>query len=155
MWSSETSIDIAAPVEKVYRYLADFTRHSEWSMSVATIEQVTPGPVGVGTEFKASEIIPTKLVSFARITALEAPTRVAWESTDHRVFRTNWEFLLSEYKGGTHLIQRVTFYPVSLLGQVVLFIRKRQAPSENLKSLTRVKEILERRTSFDSTQRSE
>ena len=144
MWKNEVSVDIAAPMDKVYRYLADFTRHSEWSMSVATIEQVTPGPVGVGTEFKASEIIPAKLVSFARITALDAPTRVTWESTDHRIFRTNWEFGLSAQNGGTHLVQRVTFYPIGLLGPILLLMRKRQAPPENLKSLNRIKEILER-----------
>jgi len=144
MWKYEVSVDIAAPTDKVYRYLADFTRHSEWSMSVATIEQVKPGPVGVGTEFKASEIIPTKLVSFARITTLDAPTRVAWESTDHRIFRTNWEFVLSAQKGGTHLTQRVTFYALGWLGPILLQLRKRQAPSENLKSLKRIKEILER-----------
>ena len=144
MWKSEVSIDIAAPMDQVYRYLADFTRHSEWSMSVAKIEQMTPGSVGVGTEFKASEILPAKLVSFARITVLEPPTRVAWESTDHKVFRTNWEFELSAQNGGTHLVQRVTFHTIRLIGQIMLQLRKRQAPSENLKSLNRIKANLER-----------
>ena len=144
MWQNEVSIDIAAPVDQVYRYLADFTRHAEWSMSVAAIEQVTPGPVGVGTEFKASETLPSKLVSFARIVALDASTRVAWESTDHRVFRTNWEFLLSAQNGRTHLTQHVIFHPLGFLGQLVLLLRKRQVPSENLRSLHRIKEILER-----------
>ena len=144
MWKSEVSVDIAAPVERVYGYLADLTRHSEWSMSVAVIEQVTPGPVGVGTEFKASETLPVKLVSFARLTALEAPARVAWESTDHRVFRTQWEFALSALPGGTHLVQRVTFYPLGWLGPLLLLLRQRQAPAENLKSLQRIKANLER-----------
>jgi hypothetical protein len=58
MWEHEASIDIAAPPDEVYLYLADFGRHAEWSMSVATLEQLTPGPVGVGTEFKASETLP-------------------------------------------------------------------------------------------------
>lgn len=144
MWKTEVSIDIAAPAEKVYRYLADFKRHSEWSMSVATIEQVTQGTVGVGTEFKASEKIPATFVSFARITALDAPARVAWESTDHKIFRTNWEFVLSAQNGGTHLVQRVTFYPLGFLGPILLLVRKRQATPENLKSLQRIKEIMER-----------
>jgi hypothetical protein len=98
----------------------------------------------VGTEFKASETLPARLVSFARITALEAPTRLAWESTDHRVFRTNWEFRLGAQNSGTHLVQRVTFYTIGLLGAAMLLVRKRQAPSENLKSLQRIKAILER-----------
>lgn len=144
MWKNEVSIDIGAKPEVVYRYLADFSRHSEWSMSVGTIEQVTPGPVVVGTEFKASETLPQKFVSFARVTALDAPTRVGWESTDHKVFGTNWEMVLSPNAAGTHLVQRVTFYPVSLFGRVFLFIRKRQVPPENQKSLARIKKILEK-----------
>lgn len=77
MWSNEVSIDIAAAPEKVFRYLADFARHGEWSMSVTALEQITPGPIGVGTEFKSSETLPQEFVSFAKITALDAPTRVA------------------------------------------------------------------------------
>jgi hypothetical protein len=144
MWNNEVSIEIAAPLDKVYRYLADFARHSEWSMSVAAIEQMTPGQVGVGTEFKSSESIPQEFVSFAKITALDAPTRVAWESTDHQVFRTNWEFEISPNSGGTHLVQRVTFHPISAFGNEFLPIRKTQVEPENLKSLNRLKAILER-----------
>src|SRR5207248_415174 len=117
MWEYETSIDIAAPPDKVYSYLADFGRHAEWSMSVATIEQVTPGPVGVGTEFKASETLPQDLVTFARITALEAPALIGWESTDYHVFRTRWTFALSQRNGGTHLVQHVHFEPIGDLGE--------------------------------------
>ena len=35
MWTREVSLDIAARVEHGHRYLADFTRHSEWSLSKA------------------------------------------------------------------------------------------------------------------------
>ena len=144
MWKNEVSIDIAAPPEKMFRYLSDFSRHGEWSMSVAKIEQVTPGQVGVGTEFKASESIPQKFESFARITALDAPKLVAWESTDHKVFRTSWEMEISPKAGGTHLVQRVTFHSISLFGRVFLLIRKTQVEPENLKSLNRIKIILEK-----------
>ena len=145
MWEHEESIDIAAPPAKVYDYLANFARHSEWSMSVTALEQITPGEVGVGTEFKSSESLPQEFVSFARITALDAPTRVAWESTDHQVFRTSWEFQISPKSGGTHLVQRVTFYPISTFGNEFLPVRQVQVPPENVKSLGRIKEILERK----------
>jgi uncharacterized protein YndB with AHSA1/START domain len=145
MWEHEESIDIAAPPDQVYAYLADFARHSEWSMSVTALEQVTPGAVGVGTEFKSSESLPQEFVSFARITALDAPARVAWESTDHQVFRTSWEFITSPKAGGTHLVQRVTFYPISAFGNEFLPVRQLQVPPENVKSLGRIKEILERK----------
>ncbi len=145
MWSNQVSIDIAAPPDKVYRYLADFARHGEWSMSVTTLEQLTPGEIGVGTEFKSTETLPQEFVSFAKITALDAPTRVAWESTDHQVFRTVWELEISPNAGGgSHLVQRVTFYPISDFGKEFLSIRNRQVEPENISSLNRIKTILER-----------
>lgn len=143
MWSNQVSIAIAAPPEKVFRYLADFARHGEWSMSVTALEKITSGPIAVGTEFKSHETIPIEFDSFARVTALDAPTRIAWESTDHKVFRTVWEFEIHASAGGTHLIQRVTFYPISDMGNEFLPIRQQQVEPENRASLERIKRILE------------
>lgn len=144
MWTNQVSIDIAASPERVFSYLADFTRHGEWSMSVNALEKITPGPIAVGTEFKSHETIPIEFDSFARITALDAPTRIAWESTDHQVFRTVWEFEIQPHDGGAHLTQRVTFYPISEMGNEFLPIRQQQVESENLASLGRLKQILEK-----------
>lgn len=144
MWNNKVSIDIAAPPEKVFTYLADFARHGEWSMSVTALEQITPGAVGVGTEFKSSETLPQTFESFAKITALDAPTRIAWESTDHQVFRTVWEFAISPNAIGTHLVQQVTFYPISEFGKEFLLIRQQQVEPENIQSLKRIQAILER-----------
>src|SRR6476646_3420916 len=130
MWEHEESIDIAAPPEEVYRYLADFGRHSEWSMSVAVLEQVTPGPVGVGTEFKATETLPQDLVSFARITALDEPTLIGWESTDYQAFRTRWTIALSPQSDDPHLVQHGRFEPIGTLGEQILLMRKEQVPAE-------------------------
>lgn len=143
MWNNEVSSDIAAPPEKVFRYLADFTRHGEWSMSVTVLEQITPGPIAVGTQFKSHETIPQEFDSFATITALDDPTRIAWESTDHQVFRTNWEFEISPNSGGTHLVQRVTFNAISDFGNEFLPLRAQVVEEENLQSLNRLKAILE------------
>lgn len=144
MWNNEVSIDIAAAPEKVFSYLADFARHGEWSMSVKTLEQMTPGPVGVGTEFKSSETIPIEFDSFAQIKALDEPKRIAWESTDHKVFRTNWEFEIIPNSKGTHLVERVTFHAISDFGNEFLPVRQTQVEPENLKSLERIKNLLEK-----------
>lgn len=143
MWRNQISLKIDTPPEQVFRYLADFKRHGEWSMSVSSLEQITPGPMGVGAEFKSHETIPIEFDSFARITALDEPTRIAWESTDHKVFRTVWEFEIRPNNGGTHLTQHVTFYPISDIGNEFLPIRQQQVEPENLASLGRIKQILE------------
>ena len=144
MWDCEVSIDIAVPIEAVFRYLSDFQRHKEWSVGVAELEQLTAGPVGVGSEFKASEKVPFKLTSFSRIAALDPPKRVAWEAWDNRAMRVQWEFDLSPRDGGTHVVERGRFQPSSILGSVMLaLMRKRQIPGENRQSLGRIKAILE------------
>ena len=49
----EKQITINAPAEKVFSYLADFPRHSEWAQHQLKVEQTSQGPVGQGTTFKS------------------------------------------------------------------------------------------------------
>ncbi len=145
MWETETSIDIAAPVETVYEYLADFPRHSEWSTSVGELVPVSNGPIAVGMEFEATEEVPARFTSYTRITVLEPGRRIAWESWDGRMMKVKWEFELSPQNGSTHLVQRARFEPTSLVGRILLAtIRKRQIPKENAQSLMRIKANLEK-----------
>jgi uncharacterized membrane protein len=44
---------INAPADKVFSYLADFPRHSEWAKHKLQIEQSSAGAVGQGTMFKS------------------------------------------------------------------------------------------------------
>ncbi len=58
--------------------------------------------------------------------------------------RTQWACELSSKDGGTHLVQRCRFQPISLMAKIMFnLIRKRQIPKENLQSLQRIKAILE------------
>lgn len=145
MWKCDVATDIAASVDVVYDYLADFQRHREWSTGVGELEQLTPGAISEGTEFKASETVPAKFTSYSRITVLERPRRIAWQSWDNRAFRVQWEFDLSPASGGTHLVQTAQFNPASVFGTIMLNVmRKRQIPRENRQSLERIKDLLER-----------
>lgn len=146
MWETESKIDIAAPVETVYEYLADFTRHAEWSTGVEEVAPVGNGAttLAVGAEFQVSETVPAAFTSYTRITALEPGQRIAWESWDGRTARVTWAFELAEQNGNTRLRQRARFEPTSLLGRILLtFMRKRQIPKENQRSLARIKANLE------------
>jgi uncharacterized protein YndB with AHSA1/START domain len=146
MWENEVSTDIAAPVEDVYRYLADFPRHKEWSVGVAELAPVADGRVGVGAEFAASETIPMKFASRARVMALEPPRRVAWEATDGRLLRVEWALELSPTDDGTRLVERSRWRPRNALGGAILRLwRRRRIPDENRRSLERLKAILEAR----------
>jgi uncharacterized protein YndB with AHSA1/START domain len=144
MWQSEASIDIDAPVEQVYRRISDFTRHSDFSEGLAKVEQLTPGPAGVGARFRSEETVPGKYVSYCEITALEEPRRIAWKAWVPWIMRTEWEFRLTPSGTGTHLRQISRWWPSGPIGFVMLNLhRKRHAPRENRASLERIKSVLE------------
>ena len=56
------SIQIDAEPTAVYDYLADFTRHGEWSDGL-NIEAVSEGPTEVGSEFRSTGRMMGKDVS--------------------------------------------------------------------------------------------
>jgi uncharacterized membrane protein len=148
MWTSAVSVDISARAEDVYAYLADFPRHSEWSSAkMAKLEQITPGPVGIGSEFAAAETVPAKVVTYSQITALEPNRRVAWHSWFGKLMAADWEFDISEHDGVTHLVQRSRWQPGNL--GMALFhrvVRRRRIPVENLQSLERIKAAFDKVT---------
>ena len=148
MWHSEVSIDIGVPVSEAYRYLADFPRHQEWAYArMAYLKQLTPGPIRVGTEFDAAEAVPFKAVTHSRITALEPASRIAWHAWWGPGSAFDWEFVLSERDGGTHLVQRTVWQTATLLRVLswpLILLRRRQMPVENRQSLARIKATLEK-----------
>ena len=46
------SVDSPRSVEDAFAYMRDFSNVSEWDPSIEVAEQVTPGEIGVGTEFR-------------------------------------------------------------------------------------------------------
>lgn len=146
MWRSEVEIEISVPVEDVYRYLADFTRHQEWSSATMKyLRQLTPGQIGVGSEFEAAETAPGKIVTRSRITALESNRLIAWHSWFRNLMAADWEFVLTEREGSTHLLQRSTWQPRNAVMKLFhRLLRRRQIPLENSHSLERIKALLEK-----------
>ncbi|HVS49489.1 MAG TPA: SRPBCC family protein [Candidatus Dormibacteraeota bacterium] len=145
MWRNEVSVDINAPIDVVYRRIADFERHGDFSHGLQTVEKATAGPVSVGTQFKAQEIVPARFISYAEITALDAPWRIAWKAWVPGFMRTEWEYVLTSQAGGTHLVQRTQFNGASLPGSLMLhLVRRRQVPRENKATLEAIKVAVEK-----------
>ena len=158
MWQTEVSIDIEAPASEVYRYLADFPRHREWSSASMThLKQLTAGPMGVGSEFEAGETVPGKVVTRSRITALEPNRRIAWHAWWRNLNAVDWEFVLSERDAGTHLAQRSAWHSagwIEILLRPLVILRRRQIPVENLRSLERIKDALEKNVQVSESRAS-
>src|SRR5215472_7916187 len=72
------------------------------------------GPIQVGSEFDAAETVPFKAVTHSHITALEPGSWVAWHPWWSRGSAFDWEFVLSESDGGTHLVQRTAWHTALL-----------------------------------------
>jgi len=52
----QSTIQVHAPIEQVYRYLADLPRHAEWAQSVERLELVQAGDSsGVGAVYRTAE----------------------------------------------------------------------------------------------------
>src|SRR2546428_1968401 len=99
------SIQVKAPPERVYSYVADFGRHPEWSPDDMRIQALTPGPARVGSKFKAEGTLQGKRnPSEVEITDLRPPGRIAFTATD-KSGPVYHELRLIPQDGGT-LLQR-------------------------------------------------
>ena len=101
------SIQIDAEPTAVYDYLADFTRHGEWSDGL-NVEAVSEGPTEVGSEFRSTGRMMGKDVSNdIKVVESQRPSRLAFTASDGKA-----EFLqeidLTENKGGTLLRRRLS-----------------------------------------------
>jgi uncharacterized protein YndB with AHSA1/START domain len=141
-FKGQTSITIQAPVEKVYAYLVDFQRHPEWAQNLSKVTQISSGPIGAGTTFKTQEGPPpvplgkklkmmahfmsgvfsgAKTYSEAKITALEANRRIAWQAGvpkgESYLSFAEWEFIFEPQYKATRLTQRFRYAPPDSAGQ--------------------------------------
>jgi uncharacterized membrane protein len=135
-YKGQAVITIDAPIQTVYDYFADFTRHPEWVKNLSKVQQTTSGPLAVGTRFRAEEGVPpvslgrtlkamlffirgliggAKPFSEAEITALEPGRRIAWtgkvtgKAGDFN--RSEWEIVLEPIGNSTRLTQNFRYLP--------------------------------------------
>ena len=67
----ENVIEIARTPEDVFDYLSDMGNEVRWNPDCVSMEQLTDGPVGVGTRFRAKW--KQGPVVFTEVTAYERP----------------------------------------------------------------------------------
>jgi uncharacterized membrane protein len=137
--TGEVSVLVEAAPEVVYGYLADFTRHPEWSRNLEKVWQVSDGELQVGTRFRAREwpppVSPLRRIgsmiffilglaqgsqpySEAEITALEPGRRIAWVARVPRKSgyfnQAEWDVSVDPEAGGaTRVTQRFCYTPGS------------------------------------------
>jgi uncharacterized membrane protein len=96
-----TSIDIDAPVERVWEVLRDVERWSEWTSTVTSVRRLDDGPLAVGSKARIEQprIPPTEYA----VTELEPGRSFTWVATGPGV-RTTARHLLEDLgPGGTRV----------------------------------------------------
>ena len=142
-WQDEQHIEIAAPPDVIYRYLADFANHLAWSETLTGIEPPPEARFVAGAEFAFLGERPEDRRE-VRVTALQAPMRVAWRSSTARAVE-EWEFLIMPSSAATTtLAVRQTLEPRQRARWLARDRwRTKELARQNAVSLAMIKAIIE------------
>ncbi|WP_406830256.1 SRPBCC family protein [Pedococcus sp. KACC 23699] len=124
------TIDITAPVERVWAVLSDVERWSEWTDTVRWVRRLDDGPLRTGSCAKISQPkIPT--VDYV-VTELEPGTSFTWVSGGAAARTTARHVLEPLPGGGTHVTLSIeqTGWLGSLVGRLYRGITDRYLATE-------------------------
>jgi uncharacterized membrane protein len=137
MPTTNNSINISAPVEKVFAYVSDPTNLPEWMGSLSEVTDVTGSGVGQHYHWKYN-MVGIPLRGESTITELVPNERLATESKAG--VENTFTFALTPHESGTKLDLELDYtIPIPVLGklaeQLVLKRNRREAGMwmENLK----------------------
>ncbi len=123
---TERQIEIKAPVEKVFGYLADFSRHPEWAEHDLKIEKTSEGPVGVGSTFSSvGHQMGRDNENKVSVVEFVANEKIVFGSEGERL-RMRHHILTQPVDGGTRVTKGVEAlqlpFPLSLLFPVLRLV---------------------------------
>ena len=98
---------VHAPMQSVFDYVSDLTRHPEWSGGELKIEAVTSGPIAVGKEYRSrGEVaIQKDRPNTVQVTKYEPPHKFGIVANDPDFGKVSHIFTFAEQNGGV-LIRR-------------------------------------------------
>lgn len=139
---------VDAPLQTVFDYVSDLTRHPEWSDGELRIEQVTPGPIAVGKEyFSQGEVAVQKnRPNTVRISVYDPPHSFGFVAQDPDAGDVSHMFMLKEQNGGV-LIKRTMTLSLNPIAAFLfrLFVYPLIGRPSMDKALAKLKERLETR----------
>ena len=101
---------IHAPPQTVFNYVSDLTTHPEWSGGELRIEEVSPGPIAVGKEYRSrGEVaIQKDRTNTLQITQYDAPHTFGFAAQDPDFGRVTHVFTFAEQSGGVLVTRTMT-----------------------------------------------
>jgi hypothetical protein len=137
-------VHVKAPPEKAYEYVADLSRHAEWSYGPdkMTIQADQPGPATVGSTYSAEGNLMGRNKSKVTITALNPPTSLEFESEDKAGINGHvFEFTAQD--GGTLITRRMFGIKQPFYGPLLFILAKGAIDKDYNGALANLKSNLE------------
>ena len=134
---------IDKPIKDVFAFVSNPNNMSKWNSAVVSLEQVTPGDVGVGTKFKSTgELMGRKIEGEMQVTAIEPDTKCGFQ-VNAGPMQINLTLTLKTVGTGTKLSLNAQGNPAGFfkLAEPVMQGRVKGMMEENL---ARLKSVLEK-----------
>jgi uncharacterized membrane protein len=138
----EKSIPVDAPIDRVFAYVSDFSRHGEWSGHDLQVSREDSGPVGVGATFSTVAKQFGTQREKSTITQMTPPQEFGWESIG-TLGRVHHWFSLREASGTTTLTKGAEFVEPKLLAKATMFKVSRDLPKGLESDLSKIKAAME------------
>ena len=121
----EAQADIQRSAEEVFDYCSDHTHEPEWNPKMTKVEQLTEGPIGLGTryrmEFTSAPSVISECVRFERPSVWELVGR-------SKVMTSGWRGRVLPGGDGARLLLRMEIQLHGLLGLAAPLLRRRMRP---------------------------
>jgi uncharacterized protein YndB with AHSA1/START domain len=138
----EKSVPITAPIDRVFAYVSDFSRHGEWSGHDLQVSRADSGPVVVGATFSTVAKQFGTQREQSTITQMTPPQEFGWESVG-ALGRVHHWFSLREASGTTTLTKGAEFVEPKLLAKVTMFKISRDIPKGLDSDLSKIKAAMQ------------
>ena len=138
------TVHVKVPPDKAYAYVADLSRHAEWSFAAdkMTIKADKPGPAAVGSTYSAEGNLMGRNASKVTITALHPPTSLEFESEDKAGINGHvFEFAAQD--GGTLITRKMYGVKVPFYGPLLFVLAKVAINKDYNGALAKLKTKLE------------
>ena len=143
MINLDLGVLIDKPVQEVFTFITNPATMSKWNAAVVSLEQITPGAVGVGTKFKSvGEMLGRRIEGEMQVVAFEPNTKYGFQMQAGPM-QVNVTLTFKTVGTGTKLSLNAQGNPGGLfkLAEGVMAGRVKSMMEENL---ARLKSVLEK-----------
>jgi len=134
---------IDKPIKDVFAFAANPNNMTKWNSAVVSLEQITPGAVGVGAKFKSvGEMMGRRIEGEMQVTAYEPDTKCGYQ-VNAGPMQVNLTLMFKTVGTGTKISLNAQGSPAGFfkLAEPVMASRVKAMMEENL---ARLKSVLEK-----------